>query len=93
MVLHASAYAAPHSLVWLAIHLVVLRTEWREIDVAASFRILSGENVVPHGSFVEVSILGIVSAVEEVLRELQHVICVAALRTIKFFNVCIAILS
>ena len=91
MVLHASAHAAPHAFVGHRVDAIALRTQGGEIDIATSLGVLGREDVVPHGLLVEIGILGIAGAVEQHLRELQHVVGVARLRTIGLVDIAIAV--
>ena len=97
MVLHTGSHAAPHALVGQRIDTVTLWTQGSEVDVAARLRVLSGEDVVPHGLFVEVGILGgglhigHSRAVEEHLRKLQHVVGIARLRAVGLVDVTVAV--
>ena len=92
VVLHACADAAPHALVHLRIDAVGEGAQRGEIDVAARLGVLGGHDVVPHRRLVEVGVLRIVRVVEEVFRELQHVVRVARLRTLHIINVQVAVL-
>ena len=87
MILHTRSHAAPHALVHLRIDAIALRAQSGEIHVATRSRILRREDVVPHGSLVEIGIAGIVCLIKEILRKLQHVVGIAALRTVEVADI------
>ena len=91
MVLHTRTHAAPHVLVGYAVDAVRLRPERSEIDIAAGAGVLGGEDVVVHARLVEVCILAVMEGVEEILRELEHVVRVAALGAVQPFDVAVTI--
>ena len=91
VVLHARSHTAPHRLVHGGVDAVGLRAQRGEIDVAARERVLCGEDVVPHRVLIEVGIAGIVGAGGEQLAEFQHVIGVAALRTVGHVDIALSI--
>ena len=92
VVLHTCADAAPHALVHLRVDAVREWAQRGEIDVTTCFWVLCGHDVVPHRSFVEVRILGVMGVVEEVFGEFQHVVGVARLGTLHVVDVELSVL-
>ena len=91
MIFHARTDAAPHAFVYLGIDAVSLWTQRGEIDISARLRVLRGEDMVESGIFVEVGVAGVVGAVGEYFREFQHVVGVAALRSVGSVNIAVAV--
>ena len=87
VVLHTSAYAAPHGLVDGRVDAVALWTQGGEIDVTACGGALCGKNMIPSCVLVEVGIAGIVCAVGHHLREFQHIVGIARLGAVEVVDI------
>ena len=91
VVLHTRADAAPHAFVYLRIDAVSLWAQRGEIDITTRLRVLCGEDMVERGILIEVGVAGIVGAVGEYFREFQHVVGVAALRSVGSVDIAVAV--
>ena len=80
MVFHAGADAAPERFGRAAVRLEVAGLERDIIGHHALLRVLRGEDVVVQGAFVKVGIFGRRRPLEEMPRQLQHVVGVAGFR-------------
>ena len=82
MVLHTGADTTPHCFIRSGVVAIVAGTGRREIDVASMFRVLGGEYVVECGKLVVVGIPRFRITTVEVFCKFQHIVGVAALRTV-----------
>ena len=82
MILHTCTHTAPHGLVRSRVVAIVARTSRCEIHITAMFRMLGREDMIEGGQFEEVGITGLRVATMQILRQLQHVVRVTALRTV-----------
>ena len=82
VILHACAHAAPHGLVRRRVVAVVTRTGGGEVHISSMLRMLRGEDVVEGCQLVIVGIAGLRITAMHVLRQLQHIVGVAGLRSV-----------
>ena len=82
MILHTCTYTAPHGLVGSRIVAVMAGTSRREIHIATMFRMLGGKDMIEGGQLEEVGIACLRIAAMQILRQLQHVVGVTALRSV-----------
>ena len=86
MILHTRTYAAPHGLIRSRIVAIVTRTCRGEIHVATMHRVLTGEDMIESSQLVVVGIASLWVTTVHILRELQHIVCIAALRTVNIID-------
>ena len=91
VIFHARTHTAPHGLVHLRIDAIALRAQRCEVDIAARRRVLRGEDVIVHRIFIEVGVARVVRLVGKHLRELEHVVGVAALRSVSLVDIPVAV--